>query len=76
MAYFLEGLGVLVKQDLVSIHLVALTWAGSSRMFWDKISPILDDWRRAINYPRLWSETEYLCKKLIRYMEEHPELAT
>jgi hypothetical protein len=43
MAYFLEGLGVLVKENLVSMRLVALTWAGSTRMFWDKISPIIDD---------------------------------
>jgi hypothetical protein len=76
MASFLEGMGVLVKEDLVSMRLVALTWAGTTRMFWDKMSPIIDDWRRAINYPRLWSETEYLCTELIKYMEEHPELAT
>lgn len=76
MASFLEGMGVLVKEDLVSMRLVALTWAGTTRMFWDKISPIIDEWRRAIDYPRLWSETEYLCKELIKYMEEHPELRT
>jgi hypothetical protein len=76
VAYFLEGLGVLVKEDLVSMRLVALTWAGTTRMFWDKISPIIEEWRKAINYPRLWSETEFLCKSLIKYMEEHPELAT
>jgi hypothetical protein len=76
IAYFLEGMGVLVKEDLVSMRLVALTWAGTTRMFWDKISPIIEDWRKAISYPRLWSETEYLCTELIKYMEEHPELAT
>jgi hypothetical protein len=76
MAYFLEGLGVLVKERLLSMRLVALTWAGTSRMFWDKLSPIIDEWREEIGYPRLWSETEYLCKELIKYMDEHPELKT
>lgn len=76
MAYFLEGMGVLVKEGLLSMRLVALTWAGTSRMFWDKLAPIIGEWREEINYPRLWSETEYLCKELIRYMDEHPELRT
>lgn len=76
MAFWMEGMGVLVKEGLVSMRLVALTWAGSSRMVWEKLSPIIDEWRVASNYPRLWSETEYLCTELIRYMDEHPELKT
>ena len=41
-----------------------------------KVSPNLDEWREEIGYPRLWSETEYICEELIKYMDEHPELKT
>ena len=73
---FYEGLGVLVKEGLINVRLVALMWGGPTRMFWELIEPIVGDWRVAINYPRLWSETEYVCKEVLKYMEEHPELKT
>jgi len=48
-----------------------LTWG-----FWEQIGPIIEPWRKAWNYPRLASETEYLGKSLLKYMDEHPELKT
>jgi hypothetical protein len=71
-----EGLGVLVKEDLLSIRYVALMWAGTTRMYWDVMEPILPGLAEHWNYPRLWSETAYLCRELIKYMEENPELKT
>jgi hypothetical protein len=73
---FYEGLGVLVKEGLLNVRLVALMWGGPTRMFWEKIAPILAEYRVYIRYPRLWSETEYVCREVLRYMEEHPELKT
>ena len=76
IAGFCEGLGVLVKENLLDIRFVALMWAGPIRMFWDMFEPILPSLAERWNYPRLWSETAYLCRELIKYMEKHPELAT
>jgi hypothetical protein len=74
---FYEGLGVVVKQGYLSIQLVALMWAGFTRTFWENIvEPILDEMREALGYPRGWSETEYLCRELMNYMDEHPEFKT
>ena len=73
---FYENLGVLVKEKLIDVRLVALMWGGSTRIFWEFIEPIIDEWRVAMNYPRLWSETEYVCKEVLKYMDEHPELRT
>ena len=73
---FLEGLGVVVKAGFLDIKMVALMWAGLTRITWDKMEPIMEDFRRITNYPRLYSEAEYLCKELITYMESHPELQT
>jgi hypothetical protein len=71
-----EGLGVLVKEGLLDIRYVALMWAGTTRMFWDVGEPLLPGLAERWKYPRLWSETAYLCRELIKYMEAHPELAT
>ena len=73
---FYEGLGVLVKEGLLNVRFVALMWGGTTRMYYELIEPILEDWRKVINYPRLWSESEYVCKEVIKYMDEHPELKT
>jgi len=67
----------MVKEGYVSIRLVALMWAGMTRMFYEYIlEPIIEEGREYTKYPRLWSETEWLCKELIKYMNEHPELKT
>ena len=73
---FLEGLGVVVKAGFLDIKMVALMWSGLTRITWDKLEPIMDDFRRITNFPRLYSETEYLCKELIKYVDAHPELKT
>ncbi len=77
VAGFYEGLGVLVKAGYLSIHPVALMWTGVTTLFWTNIlEPTVDDWREEYNQRRLWSEAEYLCRELLRYVEEHPELKT
>ncbi len=54
---YYEGLGVLVKEGLIDIKLVAQTMAGSTRMFWEKIKPYAAELRARTNYPRYMSET-------------------
>ena len=74
---FYEGLGVIVKAKYMDIHLVALMWAGMTRRFYENIvEPIIDEAIEHWNMPRVWSETVYVCKEFIRYMDEHPELRT
>ncbi len=74
---FYEALGVLVKEGYLSIRLIALMWAGSTRMFYENIvEPIIEEGIVYWSYPRLWSETVYVCKELIKYMDEHPALKT
>jgi len=74
---FYEGLGVIVKKGYMDIELVALMWAGTTRMFYENIvEPIVEGGIKYYDYPRWQSETIYVCKELIKYMEEHPELKT
>jgi hypothetical protein len=74
---FYEGLGVIVKKGYMDIELVALMWAGTTRMFYENIvEPIIEGGIKYYDYPRWQSETIYVCKELIKYMDEHPELKT
>ena len=73
---FYEGLGVLVKEKLIHIRLVALTMAGDTIRYWEQVKPIIMNMRADLKYPRLQSETEYLYFELLRYIDEHPELKT
>jgi hypothetical protein len=71
-----EGIGVLVREGLLDIRLVALLLCATVRRFGERITPVLEDGRKAMGYRRWLSEVEYLYIELIRYIGEHPELDT
>jgi hypothetical protein len=73
---YYEGVGTLVKENMLSIRWVALLFGSWTRMFWEKIKPVAEDVRINTKAPRTFSETEYLYNMLMKYMEEHPELKT
>ena len=72
----MEGIGVLIKENLVNIRLVAMFFAGLTRQIWEKYKDIILEERKRRNYPRYASEWEYTYTELMKYMKEHPELAT
>jgi hypothetical protein len=73
---FYESVGVMVREGYIPIRLVALMWAGTTRRYWEKLEPFFSELREVRGFPRAWSETEYLYHELMKYIEEHPELAT
>ena len=73
---FLEGVGVLVRDKLLVIRYVALLMSGQTRMYWEWTKPYVERMRDEWGAPRFWSETEHLYNELMKYMKEHPELAT
>ncbi len=73
---FFEGLGVFVREGLVDIRLVALLMTGYTKVFFEKIAPYLEEVRVIYGMPRMLSETEYLYHRLMKYLEEHPEIKT
>jgi len=70
---FYEGLGVLVREDLLDIRLVALLMTGTTLGFWEKIEPHIDRMRAAA-YPRVCIETEYLANQLREYITNNPNI--
>jgi hypothetical protein len=71
-----EGLGVLVKENLLDMRVVALLITGLVIQFWDKFIPVIDEVREALEWPRFYIEAEYLYDQLKSYIKEHPEIQT
>lgn len=71
---FYEGLGVLVRENLIDIKLVAEMHSGVILRWWAKFGPAVLKCREAWNLPRYYIETEYLAKRIVEYGKEHPEL--
>ncbi len=71
---YLEGMGVLVREGYINIHLVALLNTAMIRNIWKKFSPIILETRRRNNWPRYMIEYEYLHNALIEYSQKYPEL--
>jgi hypothetical protein len=72
---FYEALGVLLKAGYLDIHIIALMWANMTTSYWNRLlKPSLDGIREHYGRKRVWSEAEYVCRELEKYLAEHPEL--
>ena len=50
---FFEGLGVLVRENLIDMRLIALTMSTDIRIYWEKVLFIMGDFRREWGAPRI-----------------------
>ena len=73
---FYEGVGVLVREGLLPIRMVALLMCGMTRRYWERHMVMIEEGRRWTGHRRWYSEAEYLYDELVRYLGEHPELDT
>jgi len=73
---FYEGVGVLVREGLLPIRMVALLMCGATRSYWEKVQPVIEEARRATGFRRWYDGCEYLYDELMKYIMEHPELDT
>jgi hypothetical protein len=74
VAQYLEGVGVLVRENLVDIRLVAELNSGIILWWWGKFGPGILKLRGELNFPRYCVEIEFLAKKVSEYGRTHPEL--
>ena len=74
VASYLEGIGVLVRENLVDVRLVSEMSSGFIMWFWDRFGPGALRCREELNFPRYLVEVEYLAKRVRDYSREHPEL--
>ena len=68
-----EGQGVLVREGLIDVKMVAELCGGIIVMWWSSFGPFILGYRK-INNPRHFIEAEYLYNKVVEYGKGHPEL--
>jgi len=74
---YLEGVGVLLKNGFIDIEPVVDLLGTTILEFWEKMGPLMKEYRVRNNSPRAYLYAEYLydkAKPII--MTQHPELAT
>ena len=73
---WLEGVGVLLRQGLVSMDLIfsMQSFAATVLFFWIKYEPWLVEYRERRNVPEMLHDLEYFCVELKRrYLKEYPD---
>ena len=72
-AGYYEGIGVMVRENLLEVRFVAELFSGPFIWFWEKFRPMFTMMRRELNFPRAGVEMEYLYDKIMEYSRMHPE---
>jgi len=74
---FYEGIGVLVKRNLIDPHMVDDLMSNAILRYWEKYGPIMAEIRVHRNYPQAGEWAEYLYNVIKQIVEQqHPELKT
>lgn len=71
---YYEGIGVLIREGLLDIGLVAKLSSGNIIWFWEKYRSGIYDIRDKMNWVRFAIEVEYLYERIVDYAKKHPEL--
>jgi hypothetical protein len=69
---FYEGLGTLVREDLIEIRLIAQFIGGSFIDWYERWTPIFEELKKQYK-GRSWN-TEYLYIEVKKFRDDHPEL--
>ena len=71
-SYF-DGIGVLLRKDLVEIGMVNDLIGNSIISVWEKIGSNLLETRKRTNNPFIYTDFEYLYEEIIKYREQNPK---
>jgi len=78
VAGFYNGIGVLLRRNMIDISLVNELLANVVYKDWEHMGDILIEWRKEMPPRKRTNEPfdgfDYLHNELIKYVEEHPEL--
>lgn len=73
---FFEGVGVLVKRNLIDVTLVDDLMSGHVVSSWERFEPLIMDIRNRMNWPQCLEWWEYLYHEIKGIVEkQHPETA-
>jgi hypothetical protein len=69
---YYQEIGVLLKEGLISIELVAQFLPDGFRGYWKKFEPIILETRKMSDYPEYFSGMEYLYNEFCKYRGHSP----
>jgi hypothetical protein len=61
---FFEGIGLILKRNLVSAEIICDYWGESAIFMWEKLKPLIEGFREQYNMPRAWKPFEYLYNEM------------
>ena len=61
---FFEGIGLILKRNLVSTEIIWDYWSESAIFMWEKLKPLVEGFRKQANMPRAWEPFEYLYDEM------------
>lgn len=70
---FFEGIGVLLKRDLIDIEIVDDLLSVAIRGYWKKFECVIVGSREIINEPKMMADTEYLYNEIMKINKEAPD---
>jgi hypothetical protein len=70
IAVLLEGLGVLLEQNLIDIKMVDRLFGPTLNSLWERMMPVIYGMRKSLNEPFFFLHFEYLIKRLSAYRKK------
>ena len=65
-----DGLGMLLKRNLVDLDIVVDSYGGIAQAFWEKVKPLVEGYRKETNNPRWLEYLEYLYNEVKKREQE------
>jgi hypothetical protein len=63
-ALFFERVGILLHRKLIEVDTVSSVFGYSIRVLWEKLKPLMEESRKALNDPTIWKWFEYLYNEM------------
>ncbi len=70
IANYIEAVGYLLKRKLVGIDYVKDCFGPTVILFWEKLKPVIEGFRKQYNMPTAWEPFEYLYNEM-KKREQH-----
>jgi len=66
VASFFEGMGILLRRNLIDIALIDDLHSTDIILTWHKMKPIVEGWRKQFNRPQMSEWFEYLYNEMVK----------
>jgi hypothetical protein len=65
-----DGLGMLLKRDLVDLDIVVDSYGGIAEVFWEKVKPLVEGYRKDTHYQHHYESFEYLVNVIEKRQQQ------